>query len=66
MKYLVSQGAVWGLTQDLSGAVNLTALDPAFGSDLRGPIALGRDEAAKRAAKLMEGAALTDPENAEA
>lgn len=61
MKYLVSQGAVWGLTHDLSGAVNLTALDPAFGSDLRGPIALGRDEAAKRAAKLMEGAALTDP-----
>ncbi len=54
MKYLVSGGAVWGVSG--AEAANLTALDPAFGADMTGPIALGRLEAARRAAALMAGA----------
>lgn len=56
MKYLVSGDAVWGLTPDGVSAANLSALDPAFGADMTGPIAMGRAQAAARAAKLMEGA----------
>ncbi|WP_340109926.1 fumarylacetoacetate hydrolase family protein [Pikeienuella sp. HZG-20] len=56
MKYLVSGGAVWAVSADGAGAVNLTARDPAFGADMMGPIGLGREEAARRAAALMEGA----------
>ena len=55
MKYLVSGGAVWGVEGE--AAANLSALDPAFGADMAGPIAMGRDEAARRAAALMTGAA---------
>lgn len=59
MKYLVSGGAVWGLAPE-GGAVNLSALDPAFGTDMTGPIAMGREAAASRAAALMAGAARVD------
>ncbi len=56
MKYLVSGGAVWGVTPSGAEAVNLTALDRAFGADMTGPIAMGRKAAAARAAALMAGA----------
>ncbi|MEX2518928.1 MAG: fumarylacetoacetate hydrolase family protein [Paracoccaceae bacterium] len=59
MKYLVSGGAVWGVEPGGNGAVNLSALDPAFGSDVMGPIGLGRAEASRRAIALMAGKALT-------
>lgn len=54
MKYLVSGGAVWGVTG--GEAANLSALDPAFGADMTGPIALGRAEAARRAEALLKSA----------
>ncbi|MFV0473879.1 MAG: fumarylacetoacetate hydrolase family protein [Pikeienuella sp.] len=60
MKYLVSGGAVWALAPEGGGAVNLSALDPAFGTDMMGPITLGREAAALRAAALMVGAPRVD------
>lgn len=51
-KFMASGGAVWGVEND--EAINLTALDRAFGTDLMGPIEIGREEASRRAAVLME------------
>ncbi len=52
MKYMTSGAALWAVEGD--EAVNLTAADPAFGPDLMGAIALGRAEAAKRAAAILK------------
>lgn len=60
MKYLVSGGAVWALAPEGGAAVNLSALDPAFGTDMMGPIGLGGGKASARAAQLMEGAPRVD------
>ncbi len=50
-RFLASGGAVWAVEGD--EAVNLTALDPAFGSDLSGAIAMGREAASRRAGDLF-------------
>lgn len=54
MRFMVSDGAVWAVRDGESGAeaANLTALDPAFGADMSGPIAMGRAEASRRAEAL--------------
>lgn len=58
MRFMVSDGAVWRVTAGAEGdeAANLTALDPAFGADMSGPIAIGREEAVRRAEALAEHA----------
>lgn len=60
MKYIVSGGAVWGLVPDGDAAVNLSASDPAFGSDMSGAIAMGRKEAARRAAEITKAGEAVD------